>query len=102
MHAGSTPRMSIAAPLLRGSGELHIVGRDDVVTIEDPDGAVHRLVELADGSRSALELATALAADHPHLTHDDVLDALGRLEAAGLVVDGRPHPRDRRPLALLR
>ena len=102
MHAGSRPRMSITAPLLRGSGELHIVRRDDVVTIEDPDGAVHRLVELADGSRSPIELAAALTADHPHLTHDDVVDALARLEAAGLVVDGSTRPRERRPLALLR
>lgn len=102
MHAGSRPRMSIAAPLLRGNGELHVVGRDDVVTIDDPDGAVHRLVELADGSRSASELFVALAADHPRLAHDDVLDALECLEAAGLVVDPARRRPDLRPLVLVR
>ena len=98
MHAGSRPRMSITAPLLRGNGELHIIGRD-VVTLDDPDGAVHRLLELADGSRSTQELFAALAADFPQLAREDVVDALACLCAAGLVVDCAPR---RRPLALAR
>lgn len=102
MHAAPRPRMTIAAPLLRGRGELHIVGSDDVVTLEDPDGAVHRLVELADGSRSTRELFCALARDYPRLHHADVVDAVARLEAAGLLEDCTPRRRPapgRRPLA---
>lgn len=103
MHAAPRPRMAIAAPLLRGGGELHIV-LDDVVTIEDPDGAIHRLVELADGSRSIRELFSALAADYPQIEHEDVLDALTRLETAGLLEDCTPRRRlaaaGHRPLAL--
>jgi len=84
MHAAPRPRLKTAAPLLRGGGQLHIVGDDDVVTFEDPDGAIHRLVELADGSRSTNELYSALARDYPQLRHRDVVDAVSRLEAAGL------------------
>lgn len=104
MHAAPRPRMTIAAPLLRGSGELHIVGSDDVVTLEDPDGAVHRLVELADGSRSTSELFSALARDHPRLRYDDVVEALAELEAVGLLETRVPRRSaaelGRRPLAL--
>jgi len=102
MHAAPRPRMSIIAPLLRGNGELHVVGRDDVVTLEDPHGAVHRLVELADGSRTLGDLFAAVVRDHPQLDRQDVADALARLEAAGLCVDCSPRrrERDRRPPAL--
>lgn len=84
MRAALRPRMKATAPLLRGGGELHIVGRDHVVTLDDPDGAIHRLVELADGSRSTNELFSALKPEYPELHHEDVTDAVSRLEAAGL------------------
>ena len=103
MHAAPRPRMTTAAPLLRGDGELHIVMDDDVVTLADPDGALHRLVALADGSRSTRELAAALAAEYPQVGHDDVVDAVTRLEAAGLLdctPRRRSEPAGRRPLAL--
>jgi hypothetical protein len=86
--------MTTTAPLLRGGGELHVVRSDDVVTFEDPDGAMHRLVELADGSRSTEELHRALAREYPQVRHDDVVDAVARLETAGLVEDGPPRRRD--------
>ena len=94
MHAAPRPRLKTAAPLLRGSGELHIVRDDDVVTFQDPDGAMHRLVELADGSRSTNELYCALASEYPQLRHDDVVDAVSRLEAAGLFEHGSPRRDD--------
>jgi hypothetical protein len=85
--------MKITAPLLRGGGELHIVGSRQVVTLDDPDGAIHRLVELADGSRSTNDLFSALAPDYPQLHHQDVVDAVCELEAAGLVEDCAPRRR---------
>jgi hypothetical protein len=74
-------------PLLRGSGELHIVGPREVVTIADRDGVVHRLLALADGSRSPQEIFAALATNHPLLGEQEVLDALEELEDAGLIED---------------
>jgi hypothetical protein len=93
MHAAPRPRMKSTAPLLRGGGELHIVGRDRVVTLDDPDGAIHRLVELADGSRSTTELFSVLAPEYPQLHHEDVADAVSQLEAAGLCEICRPRRR---------
>jgi hypothetical protein len=84
MHPTRRPRSKTAAPLLRGSGELHVVGRHDVTTIPDPDGVVHRLFELADGSRSTAELYRALAVEHPRLAEQDVVAMVADLESAGL------------------
>jgi hypothetical protein len=87
------PRLTMAGPLLHGSGELHIVGRHDVVTIADPEGAVHRLLGLADGSRTLGEIFTAMAPDFPQVGEHDVDDAVDELEAMGLLQDAAPRGR---------
>ncbi len=84
------PRMTIAAPLLRGGGLLHIVGSRRVHTIADPDGAIQRLVALADGSRSVDELRTALQAQYPQISEQDVVDAVTELESAGVFESAIP------------
>jgi hypothetical protein len=84
----------MAGPLLRGSGDLHIIGSHDVTTIPDPDGAVHRLLGLADGSRTRAEIVAALVSEFPQLAEHDVDHALSELEATGLLEDAAP-PRGR-------
>jgi hypothetical protein len=75
---------------LRSHGELHIVGDRDVLTIADPDGAVRRLVELADGSRTTSELYRALAPDYPRLGERDVAGAVAQLRSSGIFEDYEP------------
>lgn len=87
------PRLKMAAPMLRAGGELHIVGSRDVTSIPDPDGAVHRLFELADGSRSTSDLYSELVTDFPRLGEQDVADAVGELQAAGLFESSIPSMR---------
>ena len=96
MQPAPRPRMKTAAPLLRGGGLLHIVGRRSVHTIADPDGAIHRLVELADGSRSIAELCASLRAEHPRIGETEVVDAVRELESAGVFESWIP---GRRPFA---
>jgi hypothetical protein len=84
------PRRAIHGPLLRGGGELHVVDVDRVTSVADPDGTLHRLVVLADGSRSTRELFAALARERPGLVEDDVAAAVGRLTTAGVLVDALP------------
>jgi hypothetical protein len=79
--------------MLRGGGELHVVGRDDVTSLPDPDGAVHRLVELADGSRSTAELFAELATRYPRIAEQEVHDAITALESAGLFEIAPPRLR---------
>jgi hypothetical protein len=80
------PRVKTKCPLLRGGGELHVVGTHDITSIPDPDGAIHRLFELADGSRSTTELYSELRACHPRLSEHDIAEAVLQLISAGLFV----------------
>jgi hypothetical protein len=93
MQAALRPRLTTTGPLLRGNGELHIVGSYEVTSIPDPDGSLHRLIQLADGSRSTTELFSELVTDYPELDEQDVVDAVGQLESAGLVEDCAPRWR---------
>lgn len=81
------PRLTMTGPLLRGGGELHIVDTHDVTSIADPDGVMHRIVALADGSRSTEELFGTLVGDYPHLDEGDVAAAVFRLTCAGILED---------------
>jgi hypothetical protein len=85
--------MRFAAPLLRGGGELHIVGTGSVHSIADPYGAIQRLVELADGSRSVRELFGTLRSEFPALGEPDVADAVSELERAGVFETWPPRER---------
>ena len=87
------PRLTMDGPLLRGSGELHIIGRRDVVTLHDPDGAVHRLLSLADGTRTRAEIFGTMASAFPRICQLDVDEAVGELEAMGLLQDAAPRGR---------
>ncbi len=87
------PRLKTGAPMLRAGGELHVVGSHDVTSIPDPDGAVHRLFELADGSRSTSQLYSELVSDFPRLGQQDVLDAVDELQTAGLFETAVPRLR---------
>ncbi|MBA3748279.1 MAG: hypothetical protein H0W96_12435 [Solirubrobacterales bacterium] len=81
------PRLTIMGPLLRGSGELHIVGSNEVLTVADPDGTVHSLLALADGSRTRSEIYAELTVNYPLLGEQDVEAALCELEDLGLLED---------------
>jgi hypothetical protein len=83
----------MAGPLLRGSGDLHIVGSHDVTTISDPDGAVHRLLGLADGSHTRAEIIAILVSEFSALAEHDVDQALSELESTGLIEDAAPRGR---------
>lgn len=96
------PRLTMTGPMLHGSGQLHIVGHDDVVSIPDPDGVVHRLLVLADGSRSTADLHAALAADHPRVDERDVRGAIRALSASGVLEDCGVASWPVRPTAIAR
>ena len=95
MHDARRPRLTATGPLLHGGGELHIVGSEDVRSIADPDGVLHRLVVLADGSRTTSELCAALVTEYPQLDERDIVHAVAELSSAGLLEDCAPRRRRR-------
>jgi hypothetical protein len=84
------PRLTTPGPLLQGSGELHIVGPREVVTVPDPAGAMQRLLRLADGSRTRAEIYAGLTIAYPRLGEQDFEDTLTELEDAGVLEEGAP------------
>lgn len=84
------PRLTTPGPLLQGSGELHIVGTHEVVTIPDPLGAMQRLLRVADGSRTRDEIFALLTIAYPQLSRQDFEDTLCELEDAGVLEEGAP------------
>lgn len=90
------PRLTTPGPLLRGNGELHIVGMHEVLTVADPVGAMQRLLRLATGSRSRADIFRELTIDFPQLREEDFDEALRDLQSAGVLEDGAP--RDSRIL----
>ena len=84
------PRLTTPGPLLQGSGELHIVGTHEILTVPDPLGAMQRLLRLADGSRTPAEIYASLAIAYPQLGEQDFEDTLRELEDAGVLEEGAP------------
>ena len=84
------PRLTTPGPLLQGSGELHIVGPREVLTVPDPAGAMQRLLLLADGTRAPAEIYAALVIAYPQLGEQDFDDTMRELEDAGVLEDTAP------------
>jgi molybdopterin/thiamine biosynthesis adenylyltransferase len=86
-------------PLMKHSSVIHPF--DDVVFIDnsgtaveiaDPDGSVHALLTLLDGTRTPAEVHRDLATRYPHVTLDEVRTAIDQFDQAGFLLDGRHSP----------
>jgi molybdopterin/thiamine biosynthesis adenylyltransferase len=87
MRDAVRPKVKSTAPVFRLGDTVHIGGCGVVTDIPDPDGSIHRLLELADGERVMSELHAALAADYSHITMQDVTDAISEFHDAGFLED---------------
>jgi molybdopterin/thiamine biosynthesis adenylyltransferase len=83
-------------PLLKHSSVIHpfpgVVYLDNsgvAVEIADPDGSVHALLTLLDGTRTAPEIHRDLVRDHPAVTAGEVAAAIEQFDEAGFLLDGR-------------
>jgi molybdopterin/thiamine biosynthesis adenylyltransferase len=81
------PKVKSTAPVFTLDHTVYVGGCGVVTTIADPDGSVHRLLQLADGSRTPAEIHGILAADYPNVTASEVMDAIADLDAAGFLED---------------
>lgn len=81
------PQLKHTSPLSSRNGILYIGGYGEATEIPDPDGAIERLFELMDGTRSLDEIHEALVSRHPMVTHTDVADAVRKFDDAGFLLD---------------
>lgn len=82
------PKVKNTAPVFALDGTVYVGGCGVVSNIEDPDGSVHYVLALADGTRTPTEIHTAMAARFPHLTREEIEEALSAFDAYGFLEDG--------------
>jgi molybdopterin/thiamine biosynthesis adenylyltransferase len=73
-------------------GVVYVDNSGVAVEIADPDGSVHRLLTLLDGTRTAAGIHRDLAADYPQITPAEVETAIEQFDQAGFLLDGRHSP----------
>lgn len=81
------PKVKNTAPVFALDGTVFVGGCGVMSDIDDPDGSVHRLLTLADGTRTSAEIHTAMAARFPYLTLEQINDALAAFDAYGFLED---------------
>jgi molybdopterin/thiamine biosynthesis adenylyltransferase len=79
-------------PYFPGDDAVHFRFLGELITLNDPDGRVHRLVQLLDGSRTEAAVASALHADYPDVTVEDVRQAVRDLDGLRLLQDADARP----------
>ncbi|HET9898913.1 MAG TPA: ThiF family adenylyltransferase [Streptosporangiaceae bacterium] len=75
------------APLFTSGDMLYVGGYGQAAEIPDADGAIRRLLELLDGTRTAEQAHADLAADFPHVSLADVREAIGTFDEAGFLLN---------------
>ncbi|WP_020667396.1 HesA/MoeB/ThiF family protein [Amycolatopsis nigrescens] len=74
-------------PVFPVDGTLYVGGYGQVSEIPDEDGAIRRLFELLDGTRTVGQVHRELAADFPKVTEAEVVAAIEQFDEAGFLLD---------------
>jgi molybdopterin/thiamine biosynthesis adenylyltransferase len=86
------PQMKHTSPTFVMGGVLYIGGFGEVTEVQDPEGMVHRLCSLMDGTRTIEELYKNLVVDFPGVTEADVKQAIRQFDDAGFLQNGAVVP----------
>jgi molybdopterin/thiamine biosynthesis adenylyltransferase len=81
------PKLKHMTPVFPVDGTLYVGGYGQVAEIPDEDGAIGRLFELLDGTRTIGQVHRDLAADFPHVTVEEVAAAIEQFDEAGFLLD---------------
>jgi molybdopterin/thiamine biosynthesis adenylyltransferase len=92
MTADLLPQLKHTSPVFTGDGVVYVGGYGEATEIDDPDGAVRRLLGLMDGTRTIPELHRDITADHPAVTLADVKTAVGQFDKAGFLQNAAISP----------
>jgi len=87
MNENVLPKMKHMRPVFPAEGMLFVGGYGQVSEIPDEDGAIRRLFELLDGTRTLDQVHHDLAADYPHVTAAEVRAAVEQFDEAGFLLD---------------
>lgn len=82
------PKLKHMAPLFTSGEMLYVGGYGEAAEIPDADGAIRRLLELLDGTRTAEQAHAELATDFPHVTLAEVHNAVRTFDESGFLLNG--------------
>jgi molybdopterin/thiamine biosynthesis adenylyltransferase len=86
------PQLKHTSPVFGSGDTVYIGGFGEVTEIADPTGAIRRLLELTDGTRTVREVHEALAPEFPDVTLDDVTGVVEQFDEAGFLINGGASP----------
>jgi molybdopterin/thiamine biosynthesis adenylyltransferase len=89
---GVRPQLKGTSPVMTMGDMLYVGGFGEVTEIPDGDGAIRRLLDLMDGTRTIADLHRLLAVDHPSVSHEDVVTAVEQFDEAGFLLAGNATP----------
>jgi molybdopterin/thiamine biosynthesis adenylyltransferase len=81
------PKLKHTSPVYGGGDTIYIGGYGQVTEIGDGDGAIRRLLDLLDGTRTISDVHRALAIDYPQVTEADVAAAIAQFDEARFLVN---------------
>ncbi|THA70126.1 ThiF family adenylyltransferase [Streptomyces sp. A0958] len=92
MDKDALPLLKHTNPVYGSGARVLINGFGEVTAVDDPSGAVRRLLALLDGTRSPVAVHEALSADHPEVTLDETVAVLEQFDAAGFLLNAAASP----------
>lgn len=87
IEPGVRPQVKGTSPLLTIGETVYVGGFGEVTSIPDGDGAIRRLLDLMDGTRTVSDIFRLLTVDHPNVSHEDVISAIEQFDQAGFLLD---------------
>jgi molybdopterin/thiamine biosynthesis adenylyltransferase len=86
------PKLKHTSPVFVADGTLFIGGFGEVTEVSDSDGAIRRLLELLDGTRTIEEVHRDLRESHPSVSVEDVRDGVAALDGKRFLEDASLSP----------
>jgi len=89
------PQIKSVYPVYRVRKDLLRIGAEPGITVdvEESRGEMARFLKLLDGERNVSQIATAMRAEFPEVTEEDVVEGIQALDALNLLVNGEHTPQ---------
>jgi molybdopterin/thiamine biosynthesis adenylyltransferase len=87
------PQVKHTSPVFGPPELVQIGGYGQITEIPDPDGAIRRLLQLLDGTRTIAQAASLLRQDYPHISPEEVEVAVAQFDEAGFLLDAAKGPK---------
>ncbi len=81
------PEFKKVYPLYKIDDVIHMGSRHNFVEIPDEDGSIYDLLKLMDGTRTVDEIKQKIIEKYPHVTSEEVDEAIAEIDRLGFISD---------------